>query len=103
MVLLGVHEDCVCMDLNFKSKQNNETESPILFLLKKGTLRWDSNPRPPTFETVTLPTEPLRQPSWLGSYHTSYERYLIIPDVCVWIHLDHFYLIYKSVQYVSIL
>ena len=39
--------------------------------IEKRLFRRDSNPRPPAFKAVTLPTEPPRQPSWLGSNHTS--------------------------------
>ena len=57
-------------------KANKATNLRALFsiFIEKRPLRWDSNPRPPAFKTVALPTEPPRQPSWLGSNHTSYAR-----------------------------
>ena len=61
--------------VNIEDKQANKPESSIIFyFVEKRPLRWDSNPRPPTFKAITLTTEPPRQPSWLGSNHTSYAR-----------------------------
>ena len=73
------------MNLDFKGKQGNEPESPLSIFIdfhrKKGCsggIRTHKllllNPRPPAFKAVALPTEPPRQPNWLGSNHTSYAR-----------------------------
>ena len=61
------------VNLDFKG---NEPESPtFLFYRKKvAQAEGDLNPQPPAFKAVTLPTEPLREPSWLGSNHASYAR-----------------------------
>ena len=65
---------CVCELRLLKGKQDNEPESPRFYFREERLLRWDSNPRPPVFKSVALPTEPPRQPSWLGSYYTSHAR-----------------------------
>ena len=52
-----------------KSKQGNTTNLNISFSMmkmKKELLRWDSNPRHTAYEADALPTELLRQLSWLG-------------------------------------
>ena len=62
------------MDLRaLYSIANKATNLRALYsiFIEKRLLRWDSNPRPPVFKEVALPTEPPRQPSWLGSNHTS--------------------------------
>ena len=70
--------------VNFRlQRQGKETNLRALFSLfiEKRLLRWDSNPRPPAFKAVALPTESPRQHSWLGSNHTSYKaKCLISPD-----------------------
>ena len=48
----------VYVNLDFKSKQGNDHESPLFCFHRKKLLRWDSNPRPPAFKAVALPTEP---------------------------------------------
>ena len=50
------------------SKANKATNLRALFsiFIEKRLLRWDSNPRPPAFKAVALPTEPLRLLSWFG-------------------------------------
>ena len=42
--------------------QMQTRQAPGLFsiFIEKRLLRWDSNPPPPAFKAVTLPTEPLR-------------------------------------------
>ena len=56
-------------ELISQRKTNKATNLRALFsiLIEQRLLRWDSNPRPPAFKAVALPTEPPRQPSWLGS------------------------------------
>ena len=49
-----------------KSKQARQLTRTALFPMKKELLRWDSNPRYTAYEADTLPTELLRQFSWLG-------------------------------------
>ena len=76
-VNLDTFGTCLMLDIlmSFKGKQGNEPESTLFYFhRKKATYsRWDSNPRPPAFKAVALPTEPPRQPSQ-GSNHTSYAR-----------------------------
>ena len=66
----------VLLHVNLTTKANKATNLRALFSIsiEKRLLRWDSNPQPPAFKAVALPTEPPRQPSWLGSNsnHTSY-------------------------------
>ena len=54
---------------SFKGKQGNKPKKERLLINK-----WVLNSQPPAFKGVALPTEPPRQPSWLGSNHTSYAR-----------------------------
>ena len=46
--------------------------APFSIFIEKWLLKWDSNPHPPAFKAAAPPTEPPRQPSWLGLNHTSY-------------------------------
>ena len=51
---------------------HNARQRPFFYFHRKNRLLgWDLNPRPPVVEAVALPTEPRKQPSWLGSNHTS--------------------------------
>ena len=72
MVKISYHIE----NLDVKGKQGNEPENPnsFIFSYKKGSSGGIPNPQPPAFKAVALPTEPWRQPSWLGSNHTSYAR-----------------------------
>ena len=66
-----------CVHVSFRLQScGKEMNLRALFsiFIEKRLLRWDSNPRPPAFKAVALPTEPPRQPGWLGSNHASYTR-----------------------------
>ena len=63
---------CVHVNLDFNGKQGNKPESPLFYFHRKKAAQVGNDPRPPAFKAVALPTEPPRQPSWLGSNHTSY-------------------------------
>ena len=57
-----------CFDL-IRSKQINATDLNSCFppkMEKKVLLRWDSNPQHTAYNAAALPTELLRQLSWLG-------------------------------------
>ena len=85
---------------SFKRKQGNEPQSLFSIFTEKRLLRWDSNPRPPAFKAVALPTEPPRQPSWLGSNHTSYAMH-----TCVYTHTHHrgtHYMLSLSLPHLSV-
>ena len=56
-----------------KAIQHNSPET-VIFQRKIGCLGWDSNPRPSALRAMLLPTELLRQLSWLGRIlHTNHK------------------------------
>ena len=57
-----------------KTKQHNTTQTPRQLFEKELHLRWDSNPHLTYSGCNTLPTELLRQLSWLSSNHLSKAR-----------------------------
>ena len=58
--------------VNFRQRQEAiNLRAFYSIFIDKRLPRRDSNPQSPTVKAVVLPTEPPRQPSWLGSYHTS--------------------------------
>ena len=63
----------VCELRLLKANKATNLRGLLSIFIEKRLLRWDSNPRPPAFKAVALPTEPPRQPSWLTyTAHTQY-------------------------------
>ena len=60
-----------------QQKQEKQTREPFFSIfIEKRLFRWDSNQQPPAFKAATLPTEPQKHSSWLGSNATT----CILPD-----------------------
>ena len=57
-----------------QSKQGNTTTRTFIFPMKKELFRWDSKSQYTAYEANALPTELLRQVSWLGRIKAIYAQ-----------------------------
>ena len=64
----------VCWCMRTETSKANKAMNLRAYFHRKKAAQVGFEPRPPAFEAVVLPTESLRQPSLLGSNHTSYAR-----------------------------